>query len=135
MWLAHYGFHFLTGGLTVVPVIQSFLADVGLFGGRVQWGLGALAPTEWLFPIEAVLLYLGAFGSVIAAFQIARDRTPADEPEACRAILGAALPWILVVLLCWASGSGSCSSRWRCAARCRWSPERGDDYDNVNFQE
>ena len=99
MWLAHYSFHFLTGGLTIVPVIQSFLADVGLFGGKVQWGLGALAPTEWLFPIEAVLLYLGAFGSIVAAFQIARDRTSADEPEARRAILGAALPWILVVLL------------------------------------
>ena len=99
MWLAHYGFHFLTGGLTIVPVIQSFLADVGLFGGKVQWGLGALAPTEWLFPIEAVLLYLGAFGSIVAAFQIARDRTAADEPAARRAILGAALPWILVVVL------------------------------------
>ena len=99
MWLAHYGFHFLTGGLTIVPVVQSFLADVGLFGGKVQWGLGALAPTEWLFPIEAVLLYLGAFGSIVAAFQIARDRTPVDEPAARRAILGAALPWILVVLL------------------------------------
>ena len=99
MWLAHYSFHFLTGGLTIVPVIQSFLADVGLFGGKVQWGLGALVPSEWLFPIEAVLLYLGAFGSIVAAFQIARGRTPADEPAARRAILGAALPWILVVLL------------------------------------
>ena len=99
MWLAHYSFHFLTGGLTIVPVIQSFLADVGLFGGKVQWGLGALAPADWLFPIEAVLLYLGAFGSIIAAFQIAQDRMPADEPEARRVILGAALPWILVVLL------------------------------------
>jgi hypothetical protein len=99
MWLAHYGFHFLTGGLTIVPVIQSFLVDVGLFSGKVQWGLGALVPSEWLFPIEAVLLYLGAFGSIVAAFQIARDRTPVDEPTARRAILGAALPWILVVLL------------------------------------
>ena len=77
MWLAHYGFHFLTGGLTIVPVIQSFLADVGLFGGKAQWGLGALVPSEWLFPIEAVLLYLGAFGSIVAAFQIARG------PDAC----------------------------------------------------
>jgi polyferredoxin len=99
MWLAHYSFHFLTGGLTIVPVIQSFLADVGLYSGKVQWGLGALAPTGWLFPIEAVLLYLGAFGSIVAAFQIARDRVPADEPAARRAILGAALPWMLLVLL------------------------------------
>ena len=73
MWLAHYGFHFLTGGLTVVPVVQSFLADVGLFGGKVQWGLGALVPSAWLFPFEAVMLYLGAAAAVIAAFQIARD--------------------------------------------------------------
>ena len=71
MWLAHYSFHFLTGGLTIVPVIHQFLADAGLFGGKVQWGLGALAPTEWLFPIEAVLLYLGGIsGSLVAAFQI-----------------------------------------------------------------
>ena len=50
MWLAHYSFHFLTGGLTIVPVIQSFLADVGLFGGKVQWGLGALAPHGMALP-------------------------------------------------------------------------------------
>ena len=99
MWLAHYSFHFLTGGLTIVPVIQSFLADIGLFGGKVQWGLGALVPPEWLFPIEAILLYLGAFGSIVAAFQIARGRMPSDKPAARRAILGAALPWILLVLL------------------------------------
>ena len=99
MWLAHYSFHFLTGGLTIVPVIQSFLADVGLFSGKVQWGLGALVPPEWLFPIEAVLLYLGTFGSIVAAFQIAQGRMPPDEPQARRAILGAALPWIVLVLL------------------------------------
>ena len=50
MWLAHYSFHFLTGGMTIVPVIQSFLADVGLFGGKVQWGLGALTPAELALP-------------------------------------------------------------------------------------
>jgi len=99
MWLAHYAFHFLTGGLTIVPVIQSFMADIGLFGGKVQWGLGALVPPEWLFPIEAILLYLGAFGSIVAAFQIARGRTPLNERAARQAILGAALPWILLVLL------------------------------------
>ena len=99
MWLAHYSFHFLTGGLAIVPVIQSFLADIGLFSGKVQWGLGTLVPPEWLFPIEAILLYLGAFGSIIAAFQIARDRIPWGRPESRRAILGAALPWIMLVLL------------------------------------
>ena len=73
MWLAHYSFHFLTGGLTIVPVVQSFLADVGLYGGTVQWGLGPVVPGEWLFAIEAIFLYLGATGSLIVAFQIAQS--------------------------------------------------------------
>ena len=29
MWLAHYGFHFLTGLYTVIPVTQSALASLG----------------------------------------------------------------------------------------------------------
>ncbi len=99
MWLAHYAFHFLTGALTVAPVVQSFMADVGLYGGKVQWGLGAVVPSSWLFPIEAALLYLGAFGAIIVAFQIARSRTEQTEPEARAAILGAALPWIALITL------------------------------------
>jgi hypothetical protein len=104
MWLAHYAFHFLTGGLTIVPVVQSFLADIGLFGGRVDWGLGPLVPAEWLFPIEAVLLYLGATGSLIAAFQIARDERGDHGSGARAAVLRAALPWAVLVLLMLAAG-------------------------------
>ena len=88
MWLAHYSFHFLTGGLTLVPVVQSFLADVGLFGGAVQWGLGPVVPGEWLFPIEAIFLYAGAFASIVAALQIARTtwerRRTAGRPRRSR---------------------------------------------------
>ena len=29
MWLAHYGFHFLTGLYTIIPVTQSALASLG----------------------------------------------------------------------------------------------------------
>ena len=29
MWLAHYGFHFLTGLYTIVPVTQSAVASLG----------------------------------------------------------------------------------------------------------
>jgi ferredoxin len=104
MWLAHYAFHFLTGGLTLVPVVQSFLADLGLFGGKVQWGLGALVPAEWLFPVEAILLYLGATGSLIAAFRIALDPTEGRSPGVRRDVLRAALPWAILVLLMLAAG-------------------------------
>jgi ferredoxin len=104
MWLAHYAFHFLTGGLTIVPVIQSFLADIGLFAGRVRWGLGPLVPTDWLFPIEAILLYLGATGSLITAFQIARDQAGDAHPDGRTGALRMALPWAVVVLMMLAAG-------------------------------
>ena len=126
MWLAHYAFHFLTGGLTVVPVVQSFLADIGLYAGAPAWGLGPLVPAGWLFPIEALLLYLGAFGSLIVAFQISvhvagdtsgnenaairvhprssasHFRVSAQAPAGTQSrskVLGAAAPWMLVCLL------------------------------------
>lgn len=98
MWLAHYAFHFLTGALTIVPVVQSFLADVGLFGGAVRWDLGALVPQPWLFPIEAALLYLGATGSIVTAVQIATN-DPARLRHTPAQALVAALPWIVVTLL------------------------------------
>ena len=36
IWLAHYGFHFLTGALTFIPVTQSFVNDSGFFAGQPQ---------------------------------------------------------------------------------------------------
>jgi ferredoxin len=99
MWLAHYSFHFFTGGLTLLPVMQSFLTDIGLRAGEVRWSVGTLLPPAWLFPIEAVMLYTGAFGSIVAAFQIARRDIGEDGRAARGRILGAALPWMLLTLL------------------------------------
>jgi ferredoxin len=104
MWLAHYSFHFLTGGLTLLPLAQSFLADVGLYGGQVNWQVGTVVPPSWLFPIEAVMLYASAFGSIIVAFQMARHQVGEDLPGARGRILGAALPWMLLTLLLLAFG-------------------------------
>ncbi|MCX7706979.1 MAG: FesM [Anaerolineae bacterium] len=104
MWLAHYSFHFLTGALTIVPVVQSFLADIGLYAGAPAWGMGPLVPAEWLFPIEALLLYLGAFGSIIVAFQIAAHELSDNKATTKRrptlgAVLAAAGPWMVLTLL------------------------------------
>jgi hypothetical protein len=104
MWLAHYSFHFLTGGLTIVPVAQSFAADLGLFRGAVQWGLGPLVPGDWLFPIEALFLYAGAFGAIITAVQIARRWPDGAPPAAQAAALRVAAPWIVLILLLLAAG-------------------------------
>jgi ferredoxin len=104
MWLAHYSFHFLTGGLTIVPAAQSFGAAVGLFRGAVQWGLGPLVPGDWLFPIEGLFLYAGAFGSIITAIQIARQRL-GDAAAADRSVIvRVAAPWIVLILLLLAAG-------------------------------
>jgi hypothetical protein len=99
MWLAHYSFHFLTGGLTLVPVVRSFLADVGLFGGAVQWGLGPVVPGEWLFPIETIFLYAGAFASIVTALQIAQNHLGTAQTGEPAAVLRAAAPWIALTLL------------------------------------
>jgi hypothetical protein len=104
MWLAHYSFHFLTGGLTLLPVVQLFLSDVGLYGGTVGWNVGTVIPAGWLFPIEAVMLYVGAFGSIVAAFQMARRDIGEGDRRARGRILGAALPWMLLTLLLLAFG-------------------------------
>jgi hypothetical protein len=65
MWLAHYAFHFLTGALTLIPVMQAYLNDSGLEMGRPYWQLGPIVPPDWLFPIQASFLYLGLFGSLV----------------------------------------------------------------------
>lgn len=98
MWLAHYSFHFLTGGLTIVPVIQSFLADIGWYHGVVRWGLGPIVPGEWLFPIEAILLYLGAFGAIVTAFQIAREHLESTPGGNHAIVLRAVAPWLILIL-------------------------------------
>ncbi len=104
MWLAHYSFHFLTGGLTIVPVAQSFGADIGLFRGIVRWGLGPAVPGEWLFPIEALFLYLGAFVSIVTAVQIARQWSGAEGTARRAVSLRAAASWIALILVLLAAG-------------------------------
>ena len=99
MWLAHYGFHFLTGGLTIVPVIQSFLADVGLFGGKVQWGLGARScRRNGSFPSRPCCSTWARSARSSPPSRSRGTERPLTN-DGRRAILGAALPWILVVLL------------------------------------
>ena len=100
MWVAHYSFHFLTGALTLVPVVQSFLQDVGLRAADPQWGLGPLVPGDWLFPIEATILYAGAFASSIVLVRIAERQTGARGAPALRA----AAPWIALCLALLAAG-------------------------------
>ena len=102
MWLAHYGFHFLTGALTVVPVTQS--AAIDLMGspvlGNPLWRWAGMRPGA-VFPIQLGCILLGIAGSVAVMHVISRRDYPsrpnlATVPWAIVvALLGAAAIWIL----------------------------------------
>lgn len=93
LWLAHYGFHLLTGALTVVPVSQSAVID--LLGwaalGEPRWTWAGMRPGS-VFPLQLGALLLGAFGSLALSWLIAEREHPRD---AFRVVL----PWALVIAL------------------------------------
>ena len=97
IWLAHYGFHLLTGALTIVPVVQSAVVDG--FGrallGAPLWGWVGLQPGA-VFPVQLGCVILGAVGSLGMVHAISQR----DQPS--RAVLASA-PWLAVVLVIAAS--------------------------------
>jgi len=64
IWLAHYGFHFLTGLYTLVPVTQAAL------GFQPHWGTPGLAPNV-VQVVEFGFVVLGLFGSLLVGYSIA----------------------------------------------------------------
>jgi hypothetical protein len=97
VWLAHYGFHFFTGALTVIPVTQ--LAAKKLAGtavlGAPQWQLGGL-PEAYVFPLELGFLGLGLMGSLLVAWRIAWEFSPSAKKQAFA-------PWAAVLAILFAS--------------------------------
>jgi hypothetical protein len=93
IWVAHYGFHLLTGALTIVPVVQS--ATVDAFGhaflGGPFWGWVGLQPGS-VFPIQLGCVVLGAAGSMAMA-QAISERDQPSKP------MLASAPWVVVILL------------------------------------
>jgi hypothetical protein len=71
VWLAHFGFHFLTGLFTFIPLTQSALAELGRpLLGTPHWGLVGLAPNVvQLF--EFGFIILGLLGSLLVSYSIA----------------------------------------------------------------
>jgi hypothetical protein len=100
MWVAHYLFHFLVGGLTIIPLTQEYLADLGLpLLGTPSWALGALMPDAWLLPLEVFFLELGLLTTLLVAYRIAH-RELGDLRRARRG----ALPWGALALLLSSAG-------------------------------
>ena len=90
MWLAHYGFHLLTGALTIVPVTQS--AAIDLMDGR-RWGIrsgdgrGCGRGLSSRSSLDAS--WLGTFGSLAVIHDISLRDYP-DRPARATA------PWGIV---------------------------------------
>jgi ferredoxin len=93
MWLAHYGFHFLSGLFTIVPVTQSAAASVGLSLGHPHW-LWVGVPTRFVQPVQLGFLILGFFGSLLVTRRLAEEDCP-EHP------MRAFIPWAAVSLIIW----------------------------------
>jgi hypothetical protein len=93
VWLAHFAFHFFTGALTIIPLLQSSLEDLGWpLLGAPRWEMGPIVPSGWLFPVEVGFMALGWFGSLLVAQRLAGEHEPDRFWQAF-------LPWAGVLLL------------------------------------
>ncbi len=95
VWLAHYGFHFLTGLFTVIPVTQSAAASLGwTWFGEPRWRLTGL-PATFVQPLELGFLVMGLAGSLVVMHQLAL-REPGNRTSRAFA------PWaaVCIVLFC-----------------------------------
>jgi len=96
VWLAHYGFHFLSGLFVFVPVLQSAAASLGAaFLGEPRWELGGL-PFHIVQPVGLGFLALGLIGSLMVTYRLAQE----DCPEGP---LKAFAPWAGLCILLWLS--------------------------------
>src|SRR5215510_6554028 len=85
IWLAHYGFHFLTGLYTIVPVTQAAL------GGQPHWGTPGFPPNVvQLF--EFGFVFLGLLGSLLVSYSSAIAEK-VDHPSRIFAL------WAVVALI------------------------------------
>lgn len=95
LWAAHYGFHFVTGALAIIPVTQMFLIDHGisLLGASPNWSLGPIMPGDWILPTQTLIVMAGFFASLIVGNRIAR-RDFAPRSVAARVLS----PWLVIWL-------------------------------------
>jgi hypothetical protein len=102
VWLGHYGFHFLTGLYTFIPVTQSALSGAAGWPvlGEPAWSLAGL-PERSVYPVELGLLGLGLLGSLLLAYRLAEEDDAAHPRRVFAAwaalclLLSASALWLL----------------------------------------
>ncbi|HKR15630.1 MAG TPA: hypothetical protein VJT15_26415 [Pyrinomonadaceae bacterium] len=92
IWLAHFGFHFLTGLYTLVPVTQSALAETGwAVLGQPRWGAPGL-PENAVQLFEFGFIVLGLIGSLLVSYSIAATEEAVHPNRAF-------IPWAVLSLV------------------------------------
>ncbi|HEY6332506.1 MAG TPA: FesM, partial [Blastocatellia bacterium] len=96
IWLAHYGFHFLTGLYTFIPVTQSAVADLGWpLLGTPRWTLTGFPPSV-VHAFEIGFLGLGLVGSLLVSYRLAQSERQGST-------LKIFIPWACLALVLWIS--------------------------------
>ena len=92
IWLAHFGFHFLTGLYTLLPVTQAAVSELGwAILGQPVWGSPGLPPNVvQLF--ELGFITLGLLGSLLVSYAIAATEEVVHPARVF-------IPWASVSLL------------------------------------
>jgi hypothetical protein len=85
VWAAHYGFHFLTGALTIIPVFQEFL------GGKGDWTLIGVSNLTLINGLQSAAMIAGFLFSMVVAQRIAFRLYKRDA-------MAGLLPWALLFL-------------------------------------
>lgn len=94
VWIGHYGFHFLIGALSIIPVFQTFLIDhrIYLLGTEPNWALASAVPDTGLIGLIQVVALVGGFlWSLIIANRVATRLYRRDAPMGL-------FPWALLLL-------------------------------------
>ena len=92
IWFGHYTYHFATGALTILPVLQNFALDHGiaLLGETPNWRLGAILPSTWILPLQMLAVAVG----LVASLNVL-NRTGRRDALSRSALL----PWLLLLVL------------------------------------